>query len=187
MMTKKRKVLIAVLGTGIAALAADRLIGYGPTGPSQAGAATVSQPVSAAGSLSDVAKVKTNDTAMLVADSLATRLDNLRHTHQLVPTSARDAFCPSQSWLDELQPRKQSEQVEAMSSDEVRARGFARSHELKAVVLIGKGGAAIIGEQYLPVGSEMDGFRLVSVDKGTAVLVLNAARVTLKMNKDEDN
>ena len=188
MLTKRKKVLVAVLGTGMAALMADRAIGYGPTGPSQAGAAMTSQSVALSESASPTQPIQTNNTATLVDDSLATRLDNLRVKHQLVPSAARDAFCPSQPWLDELQPKEEeAKQIAVTSSDEVRAQDFSRKHVLKAVVLVGNGGAAIIDDRYVPVGQEMDGFRLMSVDKHTAVLTFNTAQVTLRMNLDEEN
>lgn len=188
MLTKRKRVLVVVLGAGIAALVADRAVGYGPTGPSQAGAAMTPQSVALSESEPYSQSVQTNNTATLVDDSLATRLDNLRAKHCLVPSSARDAFCPSQPWLDELQPRKEeAKHIAVTSSDEVRAQDFSRKHVLKAVVLVDGGGAAIIDDRYVPVGRKIDGFRLMSVDKHVAVLTFNTAQAILRMNMDEGN
>ncbi len=63
--------------------------------------------------------------------------------------------------------------------------GTLNAHVLKAVALVDGGGGAIIDDEYVPVGREIDGFLLVSVDEHSAVLRLNSVLVTLKMDSDE--
>lgn len=186
-LTQKRKVLVVLLGLGTIALVVDRMLpGGGQTGPRSVTAAMTADISTDTGRQGTPELADLGNTATLVDDSLAMRLDGIRVEQNLDPQEAKDAFCPSDSWLSLLRPEEPV--VVAASSDEVRAKDFQQAHELKAVVLFENGGAAIIDEEYLAVGKELDGFRLIRVDKGSAVLGLNGVEVTLSLDvEQEDN
>ena len=169
--------MVVVLGLGIAALAADRLmLDEGQTGPSQARAASVGGPAPAASG-----SVK-GPSVELLDNSLATRLDTLRGAMDLDFSATKDAFRPSESWLSDLRP----EAPVATSSTEVRVLGFGRRHELKAIVNgSGQDGSAFIDDRFVRVGQTIDGFRLVKIGYRMAVLESNGEQVVLRLKEPE--
>ena len=171
---------MAVLGLGLAALVGDRvLLSESQTGPQTATASPVSRtPGHSADPRPAQVHADSPGEAALVSGSLAAKLENVRVGQSLDPAAARDAFCASQQWLDDLTPDKPE------SSDEVRAQAFLRNHRLKAVVKFDRGGAAIIDDSYLFLGQELDGFRLIRVSDRTATLVSGSAKVTVSMEED---
>lgn len=171
-LTKRQKVMVTVLGLGLAGLAADRLmLEDGATGPGQAQAASPGVPVAATGNPAG------SPTVELLDNSLASRLDTLRDVMALDLSATKDAFCPSELWLSDLRP----EERVVTSSDEVRVMDFGRRHQLKAIASSGTGGAAFIDEKFVRVGQVIDGFRLVKIGYRMVVLESNGVEVVLRL------
>jgi len=172
----RQRVLLVVLGLSLTGLAADRLVfGTSRIGPNQAAAAPadgVPVPLLQA----QVAEKKTDRISESAPGTLVARLDCLRREQGLEPAACQDAFCPSPSWLADLQPQ------EPPGSDQQRAREFVQRRRLKAVLRSANGGAAIIDDQYLTVGQTLDGFQLLRVGDRSAVLVSDRAHVTLELD-----
>lgn len=175
-LTKRQKMMVGVVGLGLVALTADKLmLGGGQTGPSQANAAVGFAPSAADGS----ARPKTAGAkgSELLDNSLASRLDVMRETLGMDLGATNDAFCPSKTWLSDLRPEERI----VTSSDEVRVIDFSRAHELKGVITGGEGGAAYIDDKYVRMGQVIDGFRLVKLGYRMAVLESNGVAVVLRL------
>jgi hypothetical protein len=63
-------------------------------------------------------------------------------------------------------------------------RQFAERHKLTATAVGPDGGMAIIDGQCLVVGRQMDGLKLVSVDRSSATLEADGIKVKLSLAKD---
>lgn len=170
-LTKRQKVMVAVLGLGAVCLAGDKLfLDGGSTGPSQAEAASGGGAVPLEPKLAPAV-------ATPPGNSLTERLDALRETMNLNLMATKDAFCPSGSWLSDLRPGERT----AMSSDEVRVMAFGRRHALNAIVTSDCGGTAFIDDTFVRVGQVIDGFRLVRLGYRTAVFEANGLEVVLRL------
>ena len=174
-LSRKRNLLVVVLGFATAALAADRLIPVDDQGTPSRASASVLNVLSRTSHKTTPARIETINTATLVDESLAERLEKLSSDYAVEPTNSRDAFCPSQSWLAELRPET------TITSNEARIQNFLQNHRLKAVVTFNNKGAAIIDDKYLPVGGELDGFKLIKVSERSAMFDCEGAQVTLKI------
>ena len=92
--------------------------------------------------------------------------------------SARDAFCPPDSWL----PKPSQPPAPEGAAGPDAAEGFTRKHTLQAVMVSAKGPQAVINGTCLAIGQSMDGFRLLSAGEQSATLVSPAGlRVTLEL------
>lgn len=179
-LSKRQKVLLASCAVLMAALVVDRVTsGSGGLGPDTAVASPAIEPHDEP-ALLPVPPAEIPETGQEGRlDCLADRLEDLAERHSLAGVAVADAFCPPPAWLA---PNGPVSVVETAGMD--RARDFAARHELKAVMLNHSAGArAIIGNRLLGVGQVLDGFKLVSVDKRSAVLVSGDARVTLRLRK----
>ena len=174
-LTKRQRVMVVVLGLGVAALAADRLTADGSqTGPSQAQAAS---PGIAGPGGPGPASIGSTE---LLANPLAAKLDTLRETMDLDLSATKDAFCPSESWLSDLRP----EERVATSSVEVKVMDFGRRHQLNAIVTSDGGGGVFIDDKFVRMGQVFDGFRLVKLGYRTAVFENNDVKAVLTL-KDQ--
>ena len=175
--SKRQKLFVASLGLAIAIFAADRLyFGLAPAGPSQAQASTGLRIVSEPTAMLPPEVLK--DAPVGPKNALANRLEAVWKDHPLDLTRIKDAFCLSGPWV-----RQEPAQEEVpVNSDEVRAKEFAQDHQLKAVVVTPRGRIAIIDGTCRTVGQTLDGFRVVSIDKSSVVLMANGVRVTLRLS-----
>lgn len=183
MKTKRQKILLGVLGLGLAVFLADRIyLGMNPAGPAQAEASEVADTTSV---LPDrVAALSRGETAPIGAarpvNELARRFEAAKAAHLVKVEDVTDIFRPSQAWAG---PAPQTETP--VDSDEIRADEFVQDHKLEAAVVSSGGGIAIVAGQCLRIGQELDGFKLVSVGKDSAVFVSGAARATLRLAEAE--
>jgi hypothetical protein len=168
--TKKNITLAAVLGVALVSLAVDRLfLDSGQTGPDEAGAAQVGEPLEHAEEVPSPV-----DAATLVDASLGERLEKIRDGHDLDLETPRDAFRASPEWT-------QAQGMGDIGDGSGDADTGARRHVLTAVMLLDTGNVAIINDTYLRVGQEIDGWRLTQVDRGSAMLEGQGLSVTLRL------
>ena len=177
-LSKKRIALAVALGLAVAALAVDRLLlDSSPMQPDEAAASAISQ-YGLAEPVADTASLEKLEPPALLepTGTLTDRLEDLAKARHLDGQSVRDAFRPPEAWLP-AEPKQQAPKPR----DEVdrRAKEFARQHKLTATAISATGGMAIIDGQCVTVGNELDGFRLVSVDRVSACLIADGARVKL--------
>jgi len=175
--------LAAVLGLVAAVFLADRM-GWLPLGPEQA---TASVPLGV--SLSQDFDEQMRATAALTnippaPKSLADRLHKLSGAGVLDAASVADAFCPSEAWVARGHPQEPAVAAGQPDLAALRARQFAERHKLTATAVGADGGMAIIDGQCLTVGREIDGLKLVAVDRNSARLESGGVEVKLSLAKD---
>ena len=167
--SKKQRVSICLLVVAVGALVADRtVLRPGDATPAQAGAAERA-------AADDLPSAAGSETQAGQGSSLAAKLRELGSSEALDPGQARDAFRPSQTWLAELCPPK----PEPVAKPRAIAKPAEPVHHLTAVILASDGGRAIVDGKCLRVGQELNGMKLISVAKRSAVLELNGKRVAL--------
>lgn len=183
-LTRERKVLGAVLGLGLGALAVDRLfLASSASGPADAEAAAAyavtpsKLPAAAAASL-------LHDAAGGSPDTIARRLREHAQAMRLQPDTSRDAFCPSPAWVS---PPARGPAVVAPAGTPASGLGaFVQAHRLEAVMGGGAGGEetgiAIIDGQAYRVGQVIDGMQLVEVRQRSVVLRSAAGSVELSLS-----
>ena len=173
--SKKQRISICILVVAVAALVADRtVLRPGDATPAKAGAAEGA----AAGDLPSAANPETQASE---GSSLAARLRELASSEDFASGEVRDAFKLSQTWSAELCPPKPKPR-------RARPRGRAKPaepvHQLTAVILANDGGRAIVDGKCLRVGQELNGMKLISVSKRSAVLEFKGKRVELTLEID---
>ncbi|MEX0654498.1 MAG: hypothetical protein WD534_14780 [Phycisphaeraceae bacterium] len=175
-MTKQRKVLAAILGTGLMALGVDRFVLESSATTPQAASAVapaVDTPSVQEQAL-DLAREALDESNVSQRASLADRLNETARQHALPDRPHRDAFAPSATWTDAIAP---TEPVEAVDDD--RARRFKQNHALNAVMTPGERGVVVVNGKPLRVGGQLDGFTLVSVQGQSATFEGPVGQVVL--------
>ncbi len=169
--SKKQRISICLLVVAVAALVTDRtILRPGDASPAKAGAAEKAA--------ADDFPIAANSEAQAgERSSLAARLRELASTQDLDSDQVRDAFKPSQTWLEELCPPK----PEPRARPGRRAKPAEPVHHLTAVILASDGGRAIVDGKCLRVGQELNGMKLISVSKRSAVLEFMGKRVELTL------
>ena len=183
--SKKHIVLFVALGIAAVVFLADRVMpGGSPTGPSEAQAV-------AADELSDETAPEVSSRAddretqaAEVRTALAGRLDSVARSHRLEPSAVKNAFFPSPEWIGPQGDKVvvDEEPEPEVDSAEVKAREFARMHQLKGAIVASGRSIAIIDGNCVSIGQKVDGFELKSVTASTAVLACEGAEVVLKLN-----
>jgi len=166
-MSKQKKVLLGVVGVGLAVVALDRLVFLGEVtgGPSEASAATSAGMASAsfepaAGRADTAAADATAARANVSADvvSVADQLRRAAEKLNLQGPPVREAFVPSEAWVG---PRGHA--TEAAPRDQAAER-FRSDHRLMGVMRRGDRPVAIVNGIAMSVGQRLEGFTLVSID-----------------------
>jgi len=121
----------------------------------------------------------------LTVSALARRLDAVAKAHRLQLAEVKDAFSPASAWAGvakAVSPGPPPRPIEP------KPAAFARTHRLGAVVVSDSSGSAIINGRCVNIGQSVDGFELISVGKGWAVLASDeGVRVTLRLPKNDAN
>jgi hypothetical protein len=181
--TRRRIALAAVLGVALAIFSADRILGWVPLGPELAEASATTSSL-----LSKELGEQMRETAAMTnippaPPTLADRLIELGQAQGIRSGAFRDAFSPADAWI----ARPQAPAASAAGLTEpanFRSQQFAERHRLTATAVSAGGGMAIIDGQCLTVGREMDGMKLVSVDRSSATLEGDGTSVTLMLARD---
>jgi hypothetical protein len=165
-LSKSKLISLAALGLAVAALLVDRLA-LGPDGapPKSAEAATAARPAATSTPSATPASAAAPAAPGAAPVRLADRLKALAAAPNLDPLHARDAFMPPESWL--AQSRAPETAASAPAADP--AEKFIREHKLTSVLMAGDGGIAMVNSKALRVGQEVDGFKLVRLEPGSAV------------------
>jgi hypothetical protein len=171
---RNRKIYAAILAMALGGLAVDRLILGGATGPHDA-SAEVDPALAPDASTSPTLRANTPHHATNNTSTLAARLDRMATEHHFELLSVEDAFRPAVSWV------KPAENGVKPIVQLTEAQAFAKNHKLMAVVTNVAGGAAIIDNQTLTVGRQIDGFTLIAVTQRSAVLEKFGQRVELTL------
>ena len=169
-----------VFAVAIASFVADRVfLGLGPETPEEAEASVGMDiaallPESAAAFPEEIL----SDRPTTGRCKLADRLEEIAGKHRLELTDVKDAFRPGRSWRVEA-PKKKAQLP--VKTDQVEAERFVKNHRLQAVVLADRRSSAIINGRYLTIGQEMDGFKLVAVNKNSVVMASQGTQAVLRL------
>ncbi len=118
------------------------------------------------------------------SDVLAERIREISSDRGMQIKDVKDAFGSVQDWfpkpkLEKLQKPRRSQQPQESASD--RTAEFKKKYRLTAVIIRPDKAQAIINGKCLTIGEELDGFKLISADARTAVLVSGEVQVVLKL------
>jgi len=164
-LSKRQKALSAVFLIGLVALVADRTVLRPQGGPraasadSRPGPATGARPVA-----NPPAQQKPPAT-------VAQRLDRLLAGKEVGSEELRDPFSLPPSWSD-IAGAKPQTPVDPTG-------GFARRHQLKAVVVREGQSSALVDDSFLGAGQSLDGFTLVVIGPRSALFERDGLRVML--------
>ena len=175
--------MAAVLGIAMAVFLADRVMGWFP-GPEQA-AASVPLGVSLGQEFNEQMRATAAMANIPPAPStLADRLRKLGGADGLDAALVADAFSPSEAWVARPHQKELAVAAGQPGLAGLRARQFVERHKLTATARGADGGMAIIDGQCLTVGRQMDGLKLVAVDRDSAKLEGDGIEVKLSLAKD---
>jgi hypothetical protein len=175
-LSRERKILVAVLSTGLMGLAVDRLfLGSGETGPNTASASSLPIAVANGGP----ATLPTLMTTHFTGPSLADRLTQAADRFGADPQTAREAFAPAESWVGQAAAAPQASAPRPAAADR-----FYQQHKLMAVMADGDNALAIVDGKPIAIGQKLDEFQLVEVRQRVAVFASGQIRVELKMGNE---
>src|SRR4030042_297963 len=167
--TKRQKTLSAVLGLGRLALVADRMILRPQGGPSAASADSL-QSANEAMLLSSGVPAPENAPGQ---SGVADRLNKLLSGEDVDIDQMRDPFSLPESWFNNTAPGDER------AAD--KTGGFARRHQLRAVVVQGGESYALLADDVVGPGQSVDGFTLVSVGDRSVVLEREGKQVVREL------
>lgn len=172
-LSRERKVYFAALVLGLCALGIDRITRGGGTGAETEGEAAVIKPaVHSPAPPTSRPIVASTHTSGSPGGTLARRLQDARR-----PDSARgtppDLFQVSAKWAGTV-----AHAAPPAAPDAVR---FRATYHLTGVLISPQGNRAIVNGRSVRVGETLEGFRLMSVDVGRAVLDSGRTQVILSI------
>ena len=172
--SKRQQVSLAILAIVLAALFIDRFfIGQGSV-PVEASASSNQAPDELVPGALDFPDLDSQPPTI----KLAHRLETLQPDKSMDMGQVRNAFSLPSSWLAEINPANR------LLSKQDAATQFLKNHQLRAVVVHEKRCSVMVDDNYLVVGQEFDGFKLVSVDEGSATFEAGGKRVVLRLAND---
>lgn len=164
-MTSERKILVSLGAVAVLGLVVDRVA----LGPAEADAALApileERPVAAAAAEAAVPAI-----APAAEAPVARRLDELALAHDIHSPSRFDAFTCPPDW------HATQGQAAIASAD-----NFMPAHRLTAVVR-GERNAAVVNGQLIHVGEQIDGRRLIAVDRDSATFEGGGGRIRLVLS-----
>ncbi len=167
-LSKRQKILLGVFFIGLVGLVADRTILRPQGGPEAASAES-----SAAPSATRHPGGAPGEENPSTRAPLAERLNKLLPDTENGAVELRDPFALPVSWSGSG-TANQEKIPDAAGT-------FARTHQLKAVVVQGDDVSAQVDDGFLVPGQTIDGFKLVSVDYRSAVFERAGKQVVLEL------
>jgi len=184
-LSKQQKVFAAVLVVVLGALFIDRTYLSKGTVPAEASASsnqTASVRVPGEGQSAVGGRIP-DPASQSPTVKLIKQLDMLWSEKNLDLNQARDAFSLPESWLAAVNPNF-AKGTRAGDYDQGAETSFARNHQLKAVVVQDQTRCVMVDDHLLVIGQELDGFKLIEVDKDSATFEAGAKRVVLRLAND---
>jgi len=172
-LSRQQKIYLAILALVLGALLVDRLFRSRQIVAAEASAYSDPLPGETIPAMTDLPEPNSQPPSM----KLAQQFEILLPDECLDSDQARDAFSLPAAWLDELCAQNLLGQADA-------AARFAKSHQLKAVLIDGKMRSALVDDHLLIPGQELDGFKLVAVNQSSATFAAGRRRVVLKLKSD---
>lgn len=181
LITKERKILIAVASLACGIFMLDRvLMGGAMSGPAQAQAAGPSVAALPPAALNPVTLRPVSDVELHFSDSASSTTSlaqRLAHAGRQLPAATPDAFRPSAQW----QSTETAEQPIAAGAS-FNPRAFADRHPLDAVFASPQGATAMVAGQAVRRGETRDGMTLTDI--GDRWVVWTGGGVRIKVHLD---
>jgi hypothetical protein len=176
-LSRKAKVYLGVLPLAVVALLVDRLVlDGGKPGPEQASAAPMAARPTKPSALQPAPVAAVPAPAPPAPSPPLGRLAALMRGRQIDPQHVRDAFAPAPSWLPPA-----PEPPAPKAPEPKKLPDFQDRHELTAVIMGPQGARAIVDGKCLAVGQTLDGMKLISIGRKTAVFAGGGVRAELAM------
>ena len=181
-LTRTQKIYGAVMIVAAGALVWDR----SSTGPAKAVASAGDSPLlqSTPKPIADIRSGRDDSSNSFAASAAGNRFRQrmaiLARDEQLDPAAAENAFGLPKKWLTKpLDPALETVNSPVLSQTQTRIETF-RQHHL-AAVMVGHRGYANVDGQGIFVGESLDGFKLISVTKTTALFELDGSPLELHL------
>jgi len=178
-LSKQQKVYTAVLVVVLGALVIDRIYLSQGRVPAEASASSNQVSDELVPGVMDIPDSASQSPTV----KLIQQLDMLWSEKNLDLNQARDAFSLPESWLAAVNPNF-AKGTRAADYDQGAETSFARNHQLKAVVVQDQTRCVMVDDHFLVIGQELDGFKLIEVDKDSATFEAGAKRVVLRLAND---
>jgi len=179
-LSRQQKIYLAILALALGALLVNRLFRSRESVTAEASAYSDPLPGETIPAPALVFDKKTrgpDPNSQPPSIKLAKRLQILWPDEGLNLDQARDAFSLPAAWLAEVYAQN------PLVEGDATAR-FAKSHQLKAVLVDGQTSSALVDDHLLIPGQELDGFKLVAIDEDSATFEAGTKRVILKLKTD---
>jgi hypothetical protein len=183
-LTKRQKVASAILVVVLGALIVDRTYlspGKVSAEASASSSQTSSEPEIESIKQGVIPEPGSQSTTMKLVQRLETlwseKSPDVRSMASAI-SRARDAFSLPEAWLAKVHPSGL-----ARPEQDAVIR-FTRNHQLKAVVVQGQTRCVMVDDNFLTIGQELDGFKLVAVDEESATFEAGEQRVILLLTND---
>jgi len=169
---KRQKKLVIAFVVGMAALFIDRAF-LRPQGGAKSASADYGS--------SDERVSSTDNLPILASESprpqIAVRLESVWSGDNSDFARLRNPFSTPASWLGVKvsSPKRTDKSLDA----------FAKRHQLTAVAGSGPTSYVLMGDEFLVVGQEIDGYRLVSIGQRSVVFERQGREVTLELGEDQ--
>ena len=197
-LTKSQRVYLALLIVAIVAFTVDTLFLRGEGRVQQASAEALTPAIEPL-SPPPVEPILTVEAAPIGAGDF---VEALKACESVDIAEVREAFVPSEEWLKALapppppppdsggpdvavvpgEPTPPDAQEEALAI--LRARQFAKTHNLMSIIRTSDGGTALVDGQVVQVGRKLDGFTLVELTERGAVFEADGKQIELRLSED---
>ena len=112
--------------------------------------------------------------------TIATRLDTLSQARKLAAGQPVDGFALPAAFKPNTSAQAANKVTRAVAEDT-----FRKSHKLISVMVIGRTPSAMVDDRLLKAGDQLDGWKLVSIEKNGVVFTRTTSKVILGFQADE--
>lgn len=178
-LTKRQKIGIVVLVLGSVALLLDRMFIVPKDAPGEQTANQVFRySLGSAQLVHNAPDVPAREDSTPNA-KIVRRLDALWSEKALNLDNTRDVFSLPAAWQLQVDP------ATGPISTSRAALIFARKHQLKAIIMDARQCSVFIDEDFVTIGQELDGFKLVGADSESATFEGGGEQVVLRLKETD--
>src|SRR5262249_39681143 len=156
------KVYFGLLALGLVALLLDRCVFTPASAEASDQASDLLITKAPPTSKESPAPVQKPSSTAPAGNPVGLKLSALSESMHLPQASVKDAFCPSQEWVNAATPPPPPSPAKPVTPAPVLPR-FDQTHTLSGVMLSESSGAAMVDGKLVRIGQSIDGFKLVSV------------------------
>lgn len=173
-LSKRQISSVAVLAIALIVLFVDRAFlcrGSSPAGASASLNAAPAEPIPEA-----VDPPNSNSESPTI--KLAQRLERLWSEKNLDMSQARDVFSLPASWLADVRP---ATPIGRSPTGQDAVTVFRTNHQLRGVLMTDQACCVTVNDHILRLGEDLDGFKLVAIEKDSATFEADGKQVSLRL------